>query len=58
MSDDIGEFPRPTRIEPRGEFPQHSDRVQPLLTGPEALAKARQLLADWIRDHAGGHRGH
>jgi hypothetical protein len=51
MTDNIGQFPRPTRDEPRGEFPRHSDRVGQLLTGPEALALARKHLADWIAEH-------
>lgn len=47
----VGIFPQPTRAEPRGEFPQHGDRVGRVLTGPEALAKARKRLADWIAEH-------
>jgi len=51
MSDSIEAFPRPTRAEPRGEFPRHGDRVGRVLTGPEALAIARKRLADWIAEN-------
>ena len=57
MSDDIGEFPTPSRSEPRGDFPRHSERVQPLLTGPEARALARKHLDDWIAEHRGEQYG-
>ena len=51
-----GGFPVPTRTERRGDFPPHADDYpHPLmpLTGPRALAIARQHLADWVadRDH-------
>jgi hypothetical protein len=49
-----GDFPTPTRREPRCDFfPRHRDAAGQLLTGPQALAIARQNLADWIADHAG-----
>lgn len=51
MSEDLGAFPRPTRHERRGTFPEHGDRVGRLLTGPEALARARKRLADFIAEH-------
>jgi hypothetical protein len=46
-------WPVPTRTEPRGQFPRHRDGAGQLLSRADALAIARQNLADWITDHAG-----
>lgn len=50
---DRRDFPTPARTEKRGTFPEHPDppRHARPLTGPEALAIARQNLADWIAEH-------
>ena len=44
-------FPRPTRTEPRGEFPVHGDVPRPLLTGEQAARIARDRLEQWRREH-------
>ena len=44
-------FPRPTRREPRGDFPPHSDVIRPLLTLEQASRMARDRLDSWRRDH-------
>jgi hypothetical protein len=55
----VTDFPTPSRHEQRGDFPQHSDRPQRLLTLEEARALARQRLAAWVLEHGcqpGAHR--
>ena len=50
MSDEP--FPlTPVRRERRGEFPEHSDVPQPLLTAEDARQLARIRLEDWITEH-------
>ena len=45
-------FPlEPERIEERGDFPEHDDTPQPLLTGEEARARARARLETWRAEH-------
>jgi hypothetical protein len=42
---------RPTRTEPRREFPTHSDVPRPVLPLDVAARIARDRLAEWRRDH-------
>jgi Arc/MetJ-type ribon-helix-helix transcriptional regulator len=51
MSGNPQPFPVPTRREPRGEFPDHSDVIRPLLTLEQAARMARDRLETWRRDH-------
>lgn len=46
-NDDPTRFPAPTRKEPRGEFPPHSDRLRFNRTAAEAKREAADRLADW-----------
>jgi hypothetical protein len=48
---DQGPFPVPTRREPRGAFPAHTDTPRPLLTLEQASRMARDRLESWRRDH-------
>ena len=41
----------PVRVEPRGEFPRHSDEPRPILTAALARQQARQRLLDWWATH-------
>jgi hypothetical protein len=41
----------PTRREPRGDFPPHTDTPRPLLTLEQAARMARDRLETWRRDH-------
>lgn len=49
--DDPARFPRPTRTEPRGEFPAHQDPPADRLAGPvsaaDALSRVLALRAAW-----------
>jgi hypothetical protein len=44
-------FPRPTRREPRGDFPPHQDIPRPVLPLAVAARIARDRLDCWRRDH-------
>ena len=46
-------FPTPTRTEPRGAFPPHTDPADPPgpLTAEQARRAARDRLEAWRRDH-------
>jgi len=44
-------FPVPTRREPRGDFPAHSDVPRPVLPLAVAARIARDRLAEWRRQH-------
>jgi hypothetical protein len=52
-------FPTPTRIEPRGEPPDHGDTSGRGLPYPlaEARAAARDRLNLWLAQHPGVHPG-
>ena len=41
----------PTDIEPRGQFPAHTDHPHPPLSAEQARAYARQRLLNWLADH-------
>lgn len=41
----------PAMIQPRGEFPAHSDRPHAPMTRKAARERARRRLEEWRRDH-------
>jgi hypothetical protein len=41
----------PTRREPRGGFPQHTDTPRPVLPLAVAARIARDRLTEWRREH-------
>lgn len=45
----------PIRTEPRGEFPEHSDRPRPVRSAQEAREYARKRLEEWRRGHGKRH---
>jgi hypothetical protein len=52
-----GPWPRPTRTEPRGTFPEHPEPQRTgVLSARAAADLARANLAAWIRTHPGGGR--
>jgi len=41
----------PVMIQPRGEFPEHTDHPRPVKSAEEARDYARQRLEDWRATH-------